>query len=338
MKYSKVIIIGGGPAGSTCAWKLKQNNIDCILIDSQKFPRVKLCAGWITPKVIDQLELSNYPNIQLNANYVTFFGINKKLKSKSYAIRRYEFDDWLLKRSGVNVYHHKAHSIKKQDGFYIIDNAYKCKYLVGAGGSHCPVYNSFFKAIHPRIKNHEVCCMEEEIKYDYKDKVCRCWFYEHNIQGYSWCVSKNDGYLNIGVGGLFKTDKANIKEHWDQLVIKLDTLNIVKNYKFKPKGYVYYIRDSVDRCRIDNAFIIGDAAGLATKDLGEGIGPAVESGMRAADTIINNTQFNLHSIHKKSDPVAMGIMLFLWRIINFFNIKRASKHAIGVFFNFISFF
>src|SRR6478735_3595290 len=147
MKFSEVIIIGGGPAGSTCAWKLKQSYIDCILLDSQKFPRVKLCAGWITPKVINQLELSDYPKIQLNENYVNFFGIDKKLKSKSYAIRRYEFDNWLLKRSGVDVYHHKVHNIKKQDGFYIIDDVYKCKYLVGAGGSHCPVYISFFKTV-----------------------------------------------------------------------------------------------------------------------------------------------------------------------------------------------
>lgn len=325
MKFSEVIIIGGGPAGSTCAWKLKKSHKECILLDSQKFPRTKLCAGWITPKVIDQLELSDYPNIQINDNYVNFFGIDKKLKSKSYAIRRYEFDDWLLKRSGVDVYHHKVHNIKKQDGFYIIDNAYKCKYLVGAGGSHCPVYISFFKKVHPRNKNYEVCCLEEEIKYDYKDKACRCWFYEQNIQGYSWCVSKNDGYLNIGVGALFKGKKVNIREHWDFLVEKLDSLNIVKNYEFKPKGYVYQIRDRVDHCRLDNAFIIGDAAGLATTDLGEGIGPAVESAMRAADAIINKSQFSLQSIHKKSNPVAMGIMLFLWRTIHFFTIKRPSK-------------
>jgi menaquinone-9 beta-reductase len=327
MKFSEVIIIGGGPAGSTCAWKLKQSHKDCILLESQKFPRTKLCAGWITPEVINQLELSDYPNIQLNENYVNFFGIDKKLKSKSYAIRRYEFDDWLLKRSGVDVYHHKVRNIKKQDGFYIIDDVYKCKYLVGAGGSHCPVYISFFKAVHPKNKNYEVCCLEEEIKYDYKDKASRCWFYEHNIQGYSWCISKNDGYLNIGVGGLFKGKNVNIKDHWDQLVNKLNSLNIVKNHEYKPKGYVYQIRDRVDHCRLDNAFIIGDAAGLATTDLGEGIGPAVESAICAADAIINKSQFNLHSIHKKTDPVAMGIMLFLWRMISLFTIKRRSRIA-----------
>jgi len=324
VKFSEVIIIGGGPAGSTCAWKLKQSQKDCILLDSQIFPRTKLCAGWITPKVIDQLELDDYPNIQLNANYVNFFGIDKKLKSKSYAIKRNEFDDWLLKRSGVDVYHHKVHNIKRQDGFYIIDDVYKCKYLIGAGGSHCPVYISFFKSVHPRSKIHEVCCLEEEIKYDYTEKATRCWFYEHNMQGYSWCVSKNDGYLNIGVGGLFKAKKVNIKEHWDALVKKLDALDIVKNYEFKPKGYVYQIRGPVEQCRIDNAFIIGDSAGLATTDLGEGIGPAVESAMRAADAIIYKTEFTLHSIHKKTDPVAMGIMLFLWRTINFFKIKKTA--------------
>jgi flavin-dependent dehydrogenase len=324
MKYSKVIIIGGGPAGSTCAWKLKQHNIDCILLDSQRFPRVKLCAGWVTPEVIDQLELGDYPNIQLNANYVNFFGIDKKINSKSYAIRRYEFDDWLLKRSGVDVYHHKVLKIKQQDGFYLIDDEYKCKYLVGAGGSHCPVYTAFFKKLNPRNKDKLVCCMEQEIKYDYEEKASRTWFYENNFHGYSWCISKKNGYLNIGVGGLFKDKKVNIKEHWGYLVKKLNKLNIVKNYEFEPKGYVYFIRDRVDNCKIDNAFIIGDAAGLATKDLGEGIGPAVESGFRAADSIIYKTKFSLYSIHKKTDPVRLGILFNLWRIINFFTIKTAS--------------
>ena len=328
MKCSEVIIIGGGPAGSTCAWKLKQHNVDCILLDSQLFPRVKLCAGWITPEVVDKLELSDYPNIQMNESYVNFFGINKKINRESYVIRRYEFDDWLIKRSGVTVYHHKVHKINRQNGFYIIDDEFKCKYLVGAGGSHCPVYISLFKHLHPRNKNCLVCCMEQEIKYDHKEKVSRSWFYENNIHGYSWCISKKNGYLNIGFGGLFKDKKVNVKEHWDYLTHKLDELDIVKNYKFKPKGYTYFTRDRVDHCRIDNAFIIGDAAGLATKDLGEGIGPAVESGIRAADSIINNTKFSLHSIPKRNDPIVLRALYFLWRIINIFSRGKSSKLSV----------
>ena len=43
-----------------------------------------------------------------------------------------------------------------------------------------------------------------------------------------------------------------------------------------------HLRGDVDVVRVDNAFITGDAAGLATRDLCEGIGPAIRSGQRAA--------------------------------------------------------
>ena len=317
MKYADVIIVGGGPAGSTCAWKLNQSQVDCLLLDAQKFPRLKLCAGWITKKVIDQLELNEYPDIQLNANYVSFFGIHRKINAKSYAIRRYDFDDWLLRRSGVEVIRHKVHKIEKHGRFYIIDNSFRCQYLVGAGGTYCPVYRSLFKQFHPRNRNKLICCLEQEIKYNYKEKASRTWFFENKFLGYAWCISKKHGYLNIGVGGLFKDEKVNIKTHWDLLINKLERLNIVKNYAFKPSGYLYYIRDRVDRCKIGNAYIIGDAAGLATKDIGEGIGPAVESGMIAADSIINHTKFSLHAVTQRSNPVSMRILLFLRQVNSF---------------------
>ena len=46
MKYD-VVIIGAGPAGVAAAHNLINNNISCVLIDKQKFPRNKLCAGGI---------------------------------------------------------------------------------------------------------------------------------------------------------------------------------------------------------------------------------------------------------------------------------------------------
>ena len=57
--------------------------------------------------------------------------------------------------------------------------------------------------------------------------------------------------------------------------------------------------DSVQR---DNIFLIGDAASLATKDMGEGIGPAVTSGILAADAIVSGKTFSLSSIKKYSFP------------------------------------
>ena len=59
-----VLIVGGGPAGSSCAWRLMQHRVDCLVLDESEFPRTKLCAGWVTPEVIRDLEIdvSEYPH------------------------------------------------------------------------------------------------------------------------------------------------------------------------------------------------------------------------------------------------------------------------------------
>ena len=54
MATCDVLIVGGGPAGSTCAWRLRQAGLDVIVVDAATFPRDKVCAGWITPQVVDR--------------------------------------------------------------------------------------------------------------------------------------------------------------------------------------------------------------------------------------------------------------------------------------------
>ena len=57
MRTVDTIIVGGGPAGSSCAWGLRRRGIDCLVLDRAAFPRLKLCAGWITPEAVRDLEL-----------------------------------------------------------------------------------------------------------------------------------------------------------------------------------------------------------------------------------------------------------------------------------------
>ena len=52
MEYHDVIIVGGGPAGSSAARQLVDGGYDCLVLDREQFPREKLCAGWITPEVV----------------------------------------------------------------------------------------------------------------------------------------------------------------------------------------------------------------------------------------------------------------------------------------------
>ena len=51
-----VLIVGGGPAGSTCARTLQRAGLDVLIMDKSVFPRDKVCAGWITPQVVQELD------------------------------------------------------------------------------------------------------------------------------------------------------------------------------------------------------------------------------------------------------------------------------------------
>ena len=57
MDTCEVVIVGGGPAGSSCAWRLRQAGFDVVIVDKAVFPRHKVCAGWITPPVLDELQI-----------------------------------------------------------------------------------------------------------------------------------------------------------------------------------------------------------------------------------------------------------------------------------------
>jgi flavin-dependent dehydrogenase len=309
MIYSEVIIVGGGPAGSTCGWKLRQNGIECLILDKQEFPRIKLCAGWITPQVINDLKIDirDYPLsiVKFNKFHVHIYNKELKINVHQYAIRRYEFDYWLLKRCGVSAKRHEVKNIKKSGDYYNIDDQYLCKYLVGAGGTYCPVYKTFFRQINPRAKDKLVVTLEEEFPYNYHDGNCHLWFYQNKLPGYSWYVPKSVGYLNIGIGAFFEKLKVNntsIKSQWKFFIQELERLSLLKNYRFNARGYIYYIRDGVDTVQIDNIYLVGDAAGLATKDMGEGIGAAVKSGLLAADAIITGKSLSLRSVRKYSFP------------------------------------
>ena len=182
MRSADAIVVGGGPAGSTCAWKLRDAGLDVLVLDRAAFPRTKLCAGWVTPEAIADLELDlrEYP-----LSFMTFeeldlhwkaFGV--KFKSRQHSIRRFEFDDFLLRRAGVAVLRHKVRDIRRGRGDYVIDGEFRCRYLVGAGGTACPVYRRFFQQHKPRSRVLQAATYEQEFAYDWKDPACHLWFFD----------------------------------------------------------------------------------------------------------------------------------------------------------------
>ena len=320
MKTCDVIVVGGGPAGSSAAWRLKQGGADVLVLDKETFPRLKLCAGWITPEVVRDLEIDiiAYPNRFLTFERMHMYvkGVHMKLRTVQHSIRRYEFDAWLLERSGAPVVQHTVRKIARDGDMYVIDDAYRCKYLIGAGGTRCPVYRTFFREVNPRAVELQTVTLEQEFAYDWKDPDCYLWFFENGLPGYSWYVPKEKGWLNVGIGGMAERMKSrgqDIKEHWAKLTSTLDR-KLAPGVQYEPAGYSYYLRGNVDMPRVENAFITGDAAGLATRDMCEGIGPAVRSGFRAAASVLTGVPYQIDDVTGASLGGGLVTKAFDWAI------------------------
>jgi len=299
----EAIVVGGGPGGSTCAWKLRQAGVDVLVLDKAAFPRLKLCAGWVTPKALQDLELApaDYPHSLLTFETLRLHWgpLSIRHTSRQHSIRRWEFDDFLLRRSGAEVVQHVVRDIRLENGEYVIDNAFRANYLVGAGGTSCPVYRALFRQQNPREGNLQAATLEQEFAYEWQDPECHLWFFSDGLPGYAWYVPKAGGHVNVGIGamaGRLGRGDRKLRDYWDLFTQRLARRGLVRHADYRPKGYSYYLRGRVDHVRNGNAFLAGDAAGLATRDMCEGIGPAVQSGLRAARSIVDGADYPLEDI------------------------------------------
>ena len=301
MQQVDVLIIGGGPAGSTLAWSLRDAGLKVVIMDKMTFPRDKVCAGWVTPAVVQelQIDLEEYANgrtIQpIRGFRVSQLG-KKQVESRypgeepvSYGIRRYEFDDYLLRRSGAELWLGKAFkSMQQADDGWIVNDTIRARLVVGAGGHFCPVA----RAIGAKLGRAEQIVAAQEIEFEMSaEQQAACpiqgeipeLFFTPDLAGYGWIFRKG-AYLNIGLG---REDNHKLSEHVQAFCAYLKKQGKVPAdmpEKFHGHAYLLYphaLREVVK----DGVLLIGDAAGLAYPQSGEGIRPAVESALLAAKVI-----------------------------------------------------
>lgn len=313
MRKVDAVIVGGGPAGASCARELTARGLETVILDKADFPRLKLCAGWVTPQVFRDLDClpETYPHgiIELNTLHFHVHGIHIPVKTRQYSIRRYEFDHWLLNRANTEVIRHRVRRIEKQGNRYIVDDRFSTRYIVGAGGTRCPVVRQLFDRCSRHPDRTVIVSLEKEFQSTVPVAACHLWFFRNRLPGYAWLVPKAGGYINIGIGGKLagmRRKNLSIRRLWDRFVHDLNRSGAIRQPHVPPRGYTYYLAGPRSTARIGNALIVGDALGMATRDMGEGIGPAVKSGQMAARSIVDHIPFRPSGIPRFSLP---GIIL-----------------------------
>jgi flavin-dependent dehydrogenase len=340
MDACDVLIVGGGPAGSSCAWALRGSGLKVAILDRRAFPRDKVCGGWITPAVLEELQIdaAEYARGRvfqpitgfLTSTVPTCFSPSAVAKGRqnkdrasirkfgtdswdgassiggpevrtdysapvSYGIRRFEFDEFLLRRCGARTLDAAPlASCEPTRSGWMVNGHIETRLLVGAGGHFCPVARLLGADARQEVA---VAAQEAEFELDAAQRAsCPIQgeipelYFCRDMKGYGWCFRKQN-FLNIGLGRL---DQRELPAHvaaFTEFLKRIGRLPFdlpaCPPGRAAMRGHAYLIyRKAARKFISDNVLLIGDAAGLAYSQSGEGIRPAIESGLLAARAIL----------------------------------------------------
>lgn len=302
MERRDAVIVGGGPAGSTLARALVQAGASVAVFDKQAFPRDKTCAGWITPAVIAGLELNLGEYRQSGRVLQAIYGFRVGRMGRapvyndhgpepaSYGIRRCEFDHFLLGRSGAELRTGtQVTSLSRAGGEWIVNGSLRTPLLVGAGGHFCPVA----RALGADLGRTETVVGAQEFEVELSPAQLERTpvsgetpqlYFCPDLAGYAWVVRKGR-WLNVGIG---RIGPRHLAEHFERFLDQMVRAGVLDEEvaRSRPRGHAYLVYPLSARTLVDDgALLIGDAAGLAYPESGEGIRPAIESALLAATAI-----------------------------------------------------
>jgi geranylgeranyl reductase family protein len=294
-----VLVVGGGPAGATCARELARAGVAVALLDRAAFPRPKPCAGWITPEV---LPLLGWRAEDYEGTLQPFRGLAVRSGSKtretdfggtvSFGILRREFDHRILReaatagaavveRAGVERVEFREDGVEVEAG----GRTWRAPVAVGAGGHFCPLARrAGFRRGDPAV-----AAIESETRVGPGLATGPLagrmeLIVQADLCGYAWIVAKGE-YLNAGIGGFY----GDVRSRWTALLADLERRGVPDAKLLdRARGHAYRVYDPGGAAGTagDRWLLVGDAGGFAAPVSGEGIRTAIETGLDAAATIL----------------------------------------------------
>ncbi len=244
MKTPDIIIIGGGPAGSTVAALLAEKNLDVLLFEREKFPRFSIGESlmpgtyWTLKRlgVLDKMKASVFPkkySVQFYSKSgrasapFYFFENDEHESSKTWQVLRSEFDQMLLDnaeekgaeaRQGVSVLGvlfegDKAVGVRAKLPDKSIEE-FRAKVIVDASGQSALISRKLkMSSVEPGLKKASIYThFEGGVRDEGVDAGATIIYHTRNQDSWFWYIPLPNDVVSVGVVGSLDYLLQNRKE------------------------------------------------------------------------------------------------------------------------------
>jgi menaquinone-9 beta-reductase len=311
MKNSDIIIIGGGPAGSSAALYLVSYGFNVKIVEKKQFPRETLCGEFLSNEVAEHIKSLGLMEdfSALNPNKIKKFSLidnggvvaTGNLGFTGYGIKRGIFDQFLLNaavKGGAEIFEEsEVKELKRRNNKFILDLVIKgeereleADMVIGAWGKQNVLDKKLGRElINTRSKKNGVKfhigydCVnnfnEDEIRI-YTGKGIYCGINKVNDNIVTVCFLEDRKLLNIPARRQI-IELMGANKYFDNLFRK-GFEGEISDLKLYGTGNIYFGKKEKYK---DGIFFTGDAAGVIAPLAGDGIGMAMEGGKLVADMI-----------------------------------------------------
>ena len=290
-----VIVIGGGPAGSTVARYAANGGADVLVIDGRDPIGTPLQCGELVPsndemrrlcpRVPNMNDLFQTPAAAISRHskkmhLVPPSGKPLKFDFDGYVLNRVAHDEFLVelaKNSGAEFLINSR--VEKVEGNRVVlrnGDSYSAKIIVDAGGHNGPIRRDYWNE-----KSTKIPVKFALVEGDFGNAV-ELHFGSMAPGGYAWMFPKENG-ANIGLGIQRSFAKGrSLNQYTEEFVSKYDG-----KITFNGAGSLP-MSGTIKKFVKGNYMLVGDSAGMVLPSNGAGITIAMIGGRIAGQVIAEN--------------------------------------------------